>query len=51
MPIKVHRVLHKSGMWSRLEVTATKGLTLLVGRDQEAGLLSEPWVQARDGMG
>ncbi len=36
MPIKVYRVLHKSGAWSRLEVTATKGLTL--GDSAEAKL-------------
>ena len=36
MPIKVYRVLHKSGAWSRLAVTATKGLTL--GDSAEAKL-------------
>jgi predicted AAA+ superfamily ATPase len=50
-PIEVYRVLHASGVWSRLEVTATKGLTPLVGRDQEVGLLLERWMQAKDGMG
>ena len=36
---------------SRFDVTVTKGLTPLVGREQEVGLLRERWAQAKDGLG
>jgi predicted ATPase len=36
---------------SRLEVAATHGLTPLVGRQQEVGLLAEGWRQVQDGQG
>ena len=36
---------------SRFEVAATRGLTPLVGREQEVGLLLERWAQVKDGMG
>ena len=50
-PINIYQVLRDSGVWSRWEITATRGLTPLVGREQEVGLLWERWAQARDGMG
>src|SRR5215510_6115435 len=36
---------------SRLEVAGSTGLTPLVGREQEVGLLQERWVQVKDGLG
>jgi len=47
----VYRVLGESGARSRLEVAATAGLTALVGREQEAGLLLERWERAQEGAG
>src|SRR4029453_4834846 len=42
-PIAVYRVLSESGATSRLDVAQPRGLTPLVGRDQEVGLLLERW--------
>ena len=50
-PLMVYRVLHESGAQTRLDVAATRGLTLLVGREQEVGLLGERWERAAEGMG
>jgi len=50
-PIAVYRVLRESGVQSRLDVASTRGLTPLVGREQEVGLLLERWEQAKDGQG
>ncbi len=50
-PLIVYRVLHDSGAQTRLDVAATRGLTLLVGREQEGGLLGERWKRAAEGMG
>jgi class 3 adenylate cyclase len=50
-PMPMYRVLEESGARGRLEVSATRGLTPLVGREQEIGLLLERWVQAREGLG
>ena len=36
---------------SRLEAVGSTGLTPLVGREQEVGLLLERWVQVKDGFG
>jgi predicted ATPase len=36
---------------SRLEVVGSTGLTPLVGREQEIGLLRERWAQVKDGLG
>jgi predicted ATPase len=44
-------VLGASGAQSRLEVAATHGLTPLVGRDQEVGLLLACWTRVTEGMG
>src|SRR5713101_6548269 len=51
LPLEVYRALGESGTRSRLEVAATVGLTPLVGREQEVGLLLERWEQAKEGMG
>src|SRR5262249_31204275 len=50
-PVQVYRVLGESGARSRLEVAATAGLTALVGREQEVGLLLERWERAQEGAG
>src|SRR5262249_45292386 len=49
--LKVYQVLRESGVHSRLEVAQTRGLTPLVGREQEVGLLLERWAQVKDGHG
>src|SRR6266581_4484787 len=36
---------------SRLDVVGSTGLTPLVGREQEVGLLRERWAQVKDGLG
>ncbi len=48
---RAHRVLRPSGLRSRLEAAAAVGLTPLVGREQEQGLLVDRWEQMRDGAG
>jgi class 3 adenylate cyclase len=40
-PVPVYRILEESGAQSRLDVGNTTGLTPLVGREQEVGLLLE----------
>jgi class 3 adenylate cyclase len=50
-PIAVYRVLGDTGIQNRLEVAITRGLTPLVGREQESGLLLERWEQVKDGQG
>jgi hypothetical protein len=52
MPVPVYRVTGESGVQSRLEAALTRGLTpLVVGREQEVGVLLERWAQAKDGVG
>src|SRR5262249_35034819 len=50
-PIAVYRVLSESGATSRLDVAQPRGLTPLVGREQEVGLLLERWEQVKAGQG
>jgi hypothetical protein len=50
-PLQVYRVLHASGAQTRLDVATARGLTPLVGRDEEAGLLQRRWDQATAGLG
>jgi len=50
-PIVVYRVLRASGVQSRLDIARTHGLTPLVGREQEAGLLIERWSRVKEGQG
>ena len=50
-PLEVYQVLYESMARSRLEVAGTTGLTPLVGREQEVGLLRERWAQVKDGLG
>jgi class 3 adenylate cyclase/predicted ATPase len=50
-PLHVYRVLQDSGARGRLDVAVTTGLTPLVGREQEVGLLLERWEQVKAGQG
>ena len=50
-PLRVYRVLQPSGVQSRLEVAAARGLTPLVGREPEVALLLERWTRVKAGMG
>jgi class 3 adenylate cyclase len=50
-PLQVYRVLRHSGAQSRLDVVGTRGLTPLVGREQEVGLLLERWHWVKAGQG
>jgi TOMM system kinase/cyclase fusion protein len=47
----IYHVLRESGATSRLEVAQPRGLTPLVGREQEVGLLVERWEQVKAGHG
>src|SRR5262249_34149206 len=50
-PITVYRVLRESGAQNRLDIVSARGLTPLVGREQEVGLLFERWAQVKAGQG
>src|SRR5512145_319564 len=50
-PLAVYRVLYESMARSRLEAVSSMGLTPLVGREQEIGLLLERWAQVKDSFG
>src|SRR6266446_939496 len=50
-PLEVYQVLSESMARSRLEAASSTGLTPLVGRNQEVGLLLERWAQVKDGTG
>src|SRR5919106_4923212 len=50
-PIAVYRAREASGARSRFEATAIRGLTPLVGRDEELGLLLSRWNSAKEGAG
>src|SRR5439155_3465260 len=50
-PIEVYQVRYESMARSRLEAVGSAGLTPLVGREQEVGLLRERWAQVKDGTG
>jgi class 3 adenylate cyclase/tetratricopeptide (TPR) repeat protein len=50
-PLQVYRVLRHSGAQSRLDVASMHGLTPLVGREQEVGLLLERWHWVKEGQG
>jgi class 3 adenylate cyclase/DNA-binding winged helix-turn-helix (wHTH) protein/predicted ATPase len=49
--VPVYRVVGESGAQSRLDVATPRGLTPLVGREQEIALLRERWSQVKDGRG
>ncbi|MGH8064302.1 MAG: AAA family ATPase [Candidatus Entotheonellia bacterium] len=50
-PVRVFRVLREREAQSRFDATAGGGLTPLVGRDQEMGMLLERWAQVKDRHG
>jgi predicted ATPase len=50
-PLRLYRVLKEGEVQSRFQVVARKGLTPLVGREHEFGLLRERWERVRDGEG
>ena len=50
-PVEVYQVLYASTARSRLEAAGSRGLTPLVGREQEVGLLHGRWAQVKDGIG
>lgn len=50
-PILIYQVLQESTARSRLEAAITTGLTPLVGREQEVGLLCERWAQTKEEAG
>src|SRR5262249_9199987 len=50
-PLQVYRVLQESGARGRLDVAQPRGLTPLVGREQEVGVLLERWEQVKAGQG
>jgi TOMM system kinase/cyclase fusion protein len=50
-PVRVYQVLDEISAQSRLDVAAGNGLTPLVGREQEVGVLLERWARVKDGMG
>src|SRR5262245_2457507 len=49
--LSLYRVLGESGAQSRFEVAVNRGLTPLVGREHEMGLLRERWERAKHGEG
>jgi class 3 adenylate cyclase/predicted ATPase len=51
VPLQVYRVLGGSEVRGRLEVAARRGLTPLVGREQEVRLLLGCWEQGKEGKG
>ena len=51
MPMSVYQLLAESGAQTRLDVVPPRGLTPLVGREQEVGLLLERWAESPEGHG
>lgn len=49
--VTAYRVRGESGVTSRFEAVARRGLTPLVGREEEIGLLLKRWEQAKEGEG
>jgi class 3 adenylate cyclase/predicted ATPase len=50
-PVTVYQVVEERPMRSRLELAAVTGLTTLVGRDHEVGLMLDRWERSREGAG
>ena len=50
-PLHVYQVLQESGAQTRLDIVPQRGLTPLVGRDEEVALLQRRWDQAIIGLG
>src|SRR5262245_49213907 len=51
VPLELYRVQGESEAQSRFEAAVSRGLTPLVGREHEVGLLQERWEQAKAGAG
>jgi class 3 adenylate cyclase/predicted ATPase len=50
-PMGVYQVLNESDLHSRFELAVSKGLTPLIGREQEVQLLLERWERVKEGEG
>jgi class 3 adenylate cyclase/tetratricopeptide (TPR) repeat protein len=50
-PLSLYRVVRESQAQSRFEVAIRTGLTPLIGREHEVGLLQDRWAQAKGGTG
>jgi class 3 adenylate cyclase/tetratricopeptide (TPR) repeat protein len=50
-PLQVYQLLAASEAQTRLDIVTPRGLTPLVGREQEVGLLLERWAQSMEGHG
>jgi class 3 adenylate cyclase/predicted ATPase len=50
-PMAVYQVVREGEAHSRFEAAVSKGLTPLVGREEELGLLRRRWEQAKAGVG
>ncbi|WP_297707944.1 adenylate/guanylate cyclase domain-containing protein, partial [uncultured Eudoraea sp.] len=50
-PMEVFQVLKESGVKTRLDIAKGKGLSPLVGRENELTLLKKHWTQAKKGNG
>src|SRR5262249_32416955 len=50
-PLTLYRVLKAEEAQSRFQVVARRGLTPLIGREHEFGLLCERWGRVKDGTG
>jgi hypothetical protein len=48
-PLSLYRVIGESAAHSRFDVSMQKGLTPLVGREEELGVLRQRWDQAKAG--
>ena len=51
IPLTLYRVVKAGDAQSRFQVVVRKGLTPLIGRDHEFGLLRERWERVKDGAG
>ena len=50
-PLQVYQVVRETEMQQRFDVAAARGLTPLVGREHEVGILRERWAQVQAGRG
>ncbi len=50
-PLTLYRVVQESEARSRFEVVVRRGLTPLIGRELEVGVLQERWERVKEGAG
>ncbi|HEY5868219.1 MAG TPA: adenylate/guanylate cyclase domain-containing protein, partial [Candidatus Tectomicrobia bacterium] len=50
-PLQVYQVVRETEIQQRFDVAAARGLTPLVGREHEVGILRERWAQVQAGRG